>query len=316
MAEERFETTEKPLETAVKMALLEDKVEATQKELERTKKQLQDAETARDRAENARKYCVEQVEQHAAKDCAKIYWHNLQYTRKIKGLTTEIDMLKKKVKVLEASNTKRQEHEKSFRCVAVNVLPQSPESATASAAFSNTLSDHGQLYLLSKRNFIYLHHYSPNNYHESSTRPRNSVSLEYSPSCPTRPRSFQDHRWPPRRERGAQKAEPGAHCKQGGPKSSSRALPEGSRHRDKGYLRGPIGVPHIGRRRKVQARQEMQVWSTPRRLLTRQHHRLGRSRLTTAVYKQASILSCYKRQMTPGGFSRKQQTRPTLSVDL
>jgi butyrate kinase len=28
MAEERFETTEKPLETAVKMALLEDKVEA------------------------------------------------------------------------------------------------------------------------------------------------------------------------------------------------------------------------------------------------------------------------------------------------
>lgn len=91
MAGKLFETTENPLETAVKMTLLENKVDTAQKELERTKKQLQDAETARDRAEGARKYCVEQVERHAAKDRAKIDWQNLKYTRKIKGLTTEID---------------------------------------------------------------------------------------------------------------------------------------------------------------------------------------------------------------------------------
>jgi predicted nucleic acid-binding Zn-ribbon protein len=143
MAENLFETTENPLETAKKMTLLENKVDTAQKELEHTKKQFQDAETARDRAENARKYCVEQVERHAAKDRAEIDWHNLKHTRKIKGLTTEIDMLKRRVKALEATNAKHQEHEKSFHRVAVNVLLQSPESATTSAAFSNTLSDHG-----------------------------------------------------------------------------------------------------------------------------------------------------------------------------
>ena len=42
----------------------------------------------------------------------------------------------------------------------------------------------------------------------------------------------------------------------------------------------------------------------------------GRSRLTTAEYKQARILSCYKTQMNLDGLGRKQQTRPTLSVDL
>ena len=154
MAGKLFETTENPLETAVKMTLLENKVDTAQKELERTKKQLQDAETARDRAEGARKYCVEQVERHAAKDRAKIDWHNLTYTRKIKGLTTEIDMLKKKVKALEATNAKHQEHDKSFRRVAVNVLTQSPESATASAASSHTRSDQGQLCLFSKLHLI------------------------------------------------------------------------------------------------------------------------------------------------------------------
>lgn len=228
MAGKLFETTENPLETAVKMTLLENKVDTAQKELERTKKQLQDAETARDRAEGARKYCVEQVERHAAKDRAKIDWQNLKYTRKIKGLTTEIDTLKRRVKALEATNAKHREHGKSFRRVAVNILLQSPESATASAAFSNILSDHGQLYLLIKCNSIHLHHRSPHNYHGSSTRPRNSASLEYSPSCSTRPRSCQDYRRPPRRERGAQKAEPGAYSKQGGSESSSRALPEGA----------------------------------------------------------------------------------------
>ena len=158
MAEKLFETTENPLEIAVKMTLLENKVDTAQKELERTKKQLQDAEAARDRAENARKYCVEQVERHAAKDRAKIDWHNLKYTRKVKGLTTEIDMLKRRVKALEATNAKHREHDKSFHRVSVNVLPQSPESATASANFSNTRSDHGQLYILINRKFIYLHH--------------------------------------------------------------------------------------------------------------------------------------------------------------
>ena len=50
MAEKFFETIEDPLETAVKMALLKDRVETAQKDLERTKKQLQDAETASERA--------------------------------------------------------------------------------------------------------------------------------------------------------------------------------------------------------------------------------------------------------------------------
>lgn len=239
---------------------------------------------ARERAENARKYCLEQVKRHAEKDRAKIDWHSLEHTRKIKGLTTEIDMLKKQVKVLEITKAKHQKHGKSSRCVAVNVLPQSPESITARAAFSGTLSDQGQLYLLLKRDSIRSHYYSLQDYYRSSTRPRNCVSLEYSPSCPNRPRSCQDHRWPPRRERGAQKAEPVAHCKQEGPQSSSQALPEGSRHRDKGYFRRPIGVPHIGRGRKVQGRQEMQVWSTPRRLRTWKHHRLLVGTLKTHHY--------------------------------
>lgn len=41
----------------------------------------------------------------------------------------------------------------------------------------------------------------------------------------------------------------------------------------------------------------------------------GRS-VTTAEYEQAWILSCYRIQMTPDGLGRKQQMRPTFSVDL
>ena len=185
MAEKLFENTEDPIETAVKMALLEDKIETAQKDLERTKKQLQDAETARERAENARKYCLEEAGRHAAEDRATI------------------DLLEKKVKVLRVHKRKAPRDAKSFRCVAINALPQSPEPATRSAAFSNTRSDQCQLYLLSYRHSIHLHHYSTHAYHESSTRSLNFVSLDYRPSCPNQPGRCQDHRWPARRERAS-----------------------------------------------------------------------------------------------------------------
>lgn len=143
MAEGLFETNEDPLETAIKIALLEDEVEST-------KKNLKDADTALERAEDARLYCLEQAERYAAEDRAKIDLQSLEYTSKIEGLTAEIDTLKKKVKILEATNAEYQERDKSFRYVAINALPRSPASTTRSAASSHTRSDQGQLCLFVK----------------------------------------------------------------------------------------------------------------------------------------------------------------------